>query len=336
MHNIVLIGCGHMGAAHLDDIYLREDICVYGVVDIMEERAKLVAKKYNAKSYSTDFMCYMQDENVDIIICATYPSTHLQILKECVKYNKHLLCEKPITANLEDGKEFVSIVNSASIKVQIGYILRYNETYQRVAKMIQEGAIGSPIVLRMTQNHHTIEWGKYLALIKESSPIIDCGVHYIDVCRWFTGAEVINVGGISLTTEKDVPQGKYNYGMITMKLSDGSVAYYESGWGNTIAADNTKEFVGPKGRIKIVQSQNRFFNKEEGDLIEYYNVENKEYKNININCKRRPTGAELDNLINMIENNALSNPSIEDVYKSFEIAIKADNIIGPVRCCVKY
>ncbi|HOJ09594.1 MAG TPA: Gfo/Idh/MocA family oxidoreductase [Clostridiales bacterium] len=332
MHNIVLIGCGHMGTAHLEDIYLREDICVYGVVDIMEEKARLTAKKYNAKSFSTDYIRYMEDENVDIIICATYPSTHLQILKDCVKYNKHLLCEKPITDNLEDGKEFVSIVKNTSIKVLIGYILRYNETYKKVAEMIEEGAIGGPIVLRMTQNNHTVEWEKYLALIKETSPIIDCGVHYIDVCRWFTGAEVIDVGGISLTTEKDVPKGKYNYGMITMKLSDGSVAYYEAGWGKTVAADNTKEFIGPKGRIKIVQSHNRFFNKEEGDLIEYYNVENKEYKIINVNCKRRPTGAELDNLINMIENNAPSNPSIEDVYKSFEIAIKADDIIRPDIC----
>ncbi len=329
MYNVVLIGCGHMGAAHLDDIYLLDDICIYGVADILQERAKLFARKYNAKSYNADYISYMQDENVDIIICATYPSTHLQILKDCVKYNKHLLCEKPITANLEDGKEFISIVNSASIKVQVGYILRYNETYKTVAKMVQEGKIGSPIILRMTQNYHTINWQKYLALIKETSPIIDCGVHYIDVCRWFTGAEVIDVGGISLSTEKDVPQDKYNYGMMTMKLSDGSVAYYESGWGNTIATDNTKEFIGPKGRIKIVQRENRLSNREEGDLIEYYNVETSEYKNININinCDRRPTRAELNHLIDMIENNSPSNPSIDDVYKSFEIVINADKKI---------
>jgi len=327
MYNVVLIGCGHMGMVYMDDIYMREHICIYGVADVVEERAMLFAKKYNAKSYKSDYMYYMLDENVDIIICATYPSTHLQILKECVKYNKHLLCEKPITTNLDDGKEFVSIVKDAKIQVHVGYILRYNETYKTVAKMIQNGAIGSPIILRMTQNHHTINWQKYLTLIKETSPIIDCGVHYIDVCRWFTGAEVVDVGGISISTEKDVPLDKYNYGMVTMKLSDGSVAYYEAGWGNTIAADNKKVFIGPNGRIEIVQKENRLSNKEEGDLIEYYNVENKEYKTININCERRPTNAELSHLIDMIENNAPSNPSIDDVYKSFEIAIKADNII---------
>ena len=52
--------------------------------------------------------------------------------------------------------------------------------------MIKDGAIGSPIVMRMVQNHHTMNWAWYLELIKQTSPIIDCGVHYIDVIKWFT------------------------------------------------------------------------------------------------------------------------------------------------------
>lgn len=331
MYNIVLIGCGHMGAAHLDDIYMREDLCLYGVVDTSEQKAKLFARKYGAKSFHTDYMQYMTNENVDIIICATYPSTHLQILKACVKYHKHLLCEKPIAANLEDGREFISIVRNADIKVQIGFILRYNDTYKTVAKMIREGAIGKPVMFRMTQNHHTMDWQKYLTLILETSPVIDCGVHYIDVCRWFTGAEITHIDGISLTTEPDVPADKYNYGMITFRLSDGSSGYYEAGWGNTVAADNTKEFIGPKGRIRITLRDSRAADREEGDLIEYYRAADKRYDTINVNCKRRPTGAELDHLIEMINSNAASNPSVDDVSKSFELSMKADELIRNAR-----
>ena len=56
--------------------------------------------------------------------------------------------------------------------------------------MIRSGAIGSPIIMRMSQNHHTMDWQKYLNLICETSPILDCGVHYLDVMRWFTVAEI--------------------------------------------------------------------------------------------------------------------------------------------------
>ena len=327
MYNIVLIGCGHMGAVHLNDIYMMENICIYGVVDTNIERAKDFAKRYNAKSYDTSYEKYFEDENTDIFICATYPKTHLEILKECVKYNKHLLCEKPITATEKEAKEFIDIVKNTNIKVQIGYILRFNETYKTVASMIKDGAIGSPLIIRMNQNHHVMDWKKYGALLENASPIVDCGVHYVDICRWFTGSDVADINGIASRIDNEVCESSYNYGMITMTLSDGSIAYYEAGWGNTVAADNLKEFIGPLGRIRIVEREHRPNCQEEGDLIEYYRYPEKEYKTINVNCKRRPTGAQLEHLIKMIEEDVPSLPSIDDISESFFTVIKADKLL---------
>ena len=326
MYNVVLIGCGHMGEVHLSDIYTSEDVNIYGVVDLCEERAREFQKKFGADSYDVDYLRYLKDERCDIVICATYPDTHLEILKQCIKYKKHLICEKPITPDLQSAKEFVSLVKSADIKVLIGYILRHNQTYQKVADMIQNDFIGKPIVMRMTQNHHVIKWGKYRALLENASPIVDCGVHYIDVARWFTGAEIEKVGGISAVMDAQCPDGQFNYGLMTMHLSDGSVAYYEAGWGGSIAANNVKEFIGPKGRIRIVERENRMWH-EEGDLIEYYEKNSSEYHIINVDCIRRPTGAQLRHLIQMIEEDVPALPTIDDVYRSFEVAINADAVL---------
>jgi len=326
-YNVVLVGCGHMGAAHMDDIYYRDNINIEGVVDLDSDKAKSFARKYGACSWSTNYKNYLKDKNVDIVIIATYPSSHLKILKDCIAAGKHVLCEKPITTNLKEGKEFVRLVKNADTKILIGHILRHNTTYQTVAKMIQEGAIGSPIIMRMVQNHHTMDWNKYLTLIKETSPIIDCGVHYIDIMRWFTGAEVVNVSGVGLRTEADVPEDKYNYGLITLTFSDGSIGYYEAGWGNTIAANNLKEFVGPKGRIRIIYKKDRIDHQEEGDLIEYYKYPEKTYEMINLDSNRKPTYEQLKCLIDMIEKDAPACPSIDDVYTAFAIAVMADKKI---------
>jgi len=228
IYNILLVGCGHMAAAHLDDIYYRENIRIKGVVDIDESKAKLFCKKYGAASYSTYYKTYLSDTEVDIVIIATYPSSHLQIVQDCINAGKHVLCEKPITNNLEQGKKFVEIVKASKTKILVGHILRHNESYKKIEEMIHKDAIGHPIVMRMVQNHHTIDWNKYLNLIVETSPIIDCGVHYIDIMRWFTKAEFVSVSGLTQITEPDVPKDKYNYAIMTAKLSDGSVAYYES------------------------------------------------------------------------------------------------------------
>jgi len=316
-----------MGAAHLDDIYCKENIEVVGVADCKEEQARFFAKKYGAQNWDTDYTRLLENSKVDVVIIATYPSSHLPILKKCLAWGKHVICEKPIAATLEDGKAFVKLVKESKSKVLVGYILRHNLAYQKVGEMIRSGAIGSPIIIRMVQNHHTIDWQKYLKLIKETSPIIDCGVHYVDVMRWFTQEEVIDVNGVGLRTEQDVPVDKYNYGIITLRMSGGSVAYYEAGWSNTISSANVKEFIGPKGRIKLIQKNDRYTHQEEGDLIEYYQYPEKTYKPININCNRKPTGAQLDYLINMIENGVDSIPSIDDVYKSYEIVMRADALI---------
>lgn len=327
IYNVVVIGCGHMGKAHLEDIYFRDDIRIYGVADICEEKARLFAKRYGALSYSTDFNQYIRDSKVDIVIVATYPSSHLDILKKCIENGKHVLCEKPITTSLEDGEEFVRLVKSAKSKVLVGHILRHNESYKKIGDMLKNGAIGKPIIMRMVQNHHTIKREKYLKLIEETSPIIDCGIHYIDVMRWFTGAEITNVSGVCQRLSSDIPEGKYDYGIITAKLSDGSVAYYEAGWSNTMASSNVKEFVGPRGRISLTFRENRYRDSEEGDLIEYYRYPEKTYETININCKRKPTWEQFKHLISMIEEGTPAVPSIDDVFRSFYIAVKADEAI---------
>lgn len=327
-YNVALIGCGQMGAAHLDDIYYKENVKITYVCDLDPERTALFKRKYNAENEIWDFHECIAKEDVDIVIAATYPSTHLSILKECITHKKHLICEKPITANLTDGEEFVKLVKeNPDVKVLIGHILRHNETYNKVYEMIKNDAIGFPVIMRMAQNHHTMNWQKYLNLIKETSPIIDCGVHYIDVMRWFTGAEITSVSGVGLRTDEDVPEDKFNYGIMTVKLSDGSVGYYEAGWANTMSSDNLKEFIGPKGRIKLVYRKDRQTHQEEGDLIEYYKYPERTYQLINIDSKRKPTGRQLDCLIDMIETNSEANPTIDDVWKSFEVAAKADRII---------
>ncbi len=328
IYKVALIGCGHMGEAHIQDIYYKQNVEISWVCDLDKEKTAFFKKKYNAKYESNDYNECIASDETDVVIVATYPSTHLEILKKCIEHKKHCICEKPIATNLEEGKEFTRLVKeNPDVKVLVGHILRHNETYNKVGQMIKEGAIGSPIIMRMVQNHHTMDWKKYLALITETSPIVDCGVHYLDVMQWFTGSQITEISGIGLRTEEDVPQDKYNYGMMTVKLADGSVGYYEAGWSNTIASDNLKEFIGPKGRIKLVFRKDRNTHQEEGDLIEYYKYPEKVYQFINLDCKRKPTGKQFDHLVDMIEKGIEANPTIDDVLSSFELALKADEKI---------
>ena len=328
IYNVVLIGCGHMGEVHMEHIYYKDDICVSCVCDKDEARAKEFQRRFNAKSISVNAEECISRKETDIVIIATYPSTHLELLRICLKYKKHVICEKPFATTLEDGKEFVRLVKAnPDVKVLVGHILRHNATYRKVAKMIKEGAIGHPIIMRMSQNHHTMNWDRYRRLIEETSPIVDCGVHYLDVMQWFTNASITDISGIGMRTEEDLPPNKFNYEMVTVKLSDGSIGFYEAGWTKTIASNNMKEFVGPKGSIRLIFAKDRMNHQEEGDLIEYYSLEDKTYHTINVNSERKPTDVQMRCLIRMIEEELPDRPTIDEVYASFEAAMKAEESI---------
>ena len=102
-------------------------------------------------------------------------------------------------------------------------------------------------------------------------------------------------------TEDDVPQDTYNYGIMTIRFDGGSMGYYEAGWANTCSSDNTKEIIGPKGRLKLIYQKDRLYNAEEGDLIEWYKYPEKEYVTINSPCDRKPADDQFLYLIRMIE-----------------------------------
>ena len=98
-YNVALIGCGQMGAAHLEKIYYKENVNIEYVCDLDISKAEFFKRKFNARKAVTESDECISDKNVDIVIIAVYPSLHLSLLEKCLQYKKHVICEKPIAAN---------------------------------------------------------------------------------------------------------------------------------------------------------------------------------------------------------------------------------------------
>ena len=189
-YGVMLIGCGHIGCEHLAGIYCQDNIRIEAVVDVNAETARRTARQYAARHYGTDYRPFLSDPAVEIVIIATYVASHLSILKDCLAHGKHVLCEKPIAASIDEGRAFYEAVKRASSQVLIAHILRHNQSYIRIRQLIAQGAIGELKLMRMVQNHHAMNWSRYRRLLEDCSPIVDCGVHYIDVMQWFAGCRV--------------------------------------------------------------------------------------------------------------------------------------------------
>lgn len=335
IYGVVLVGCGYIGASHLDDIYYRDNIKIVGVVDIDEAAARLFARKYGAESYSTDYRDYLTNSEADIFIIATYTDTHLEILKACAEHGKHVLCEKPVADNLKDSIEFVRVAKSAKSRVLVGHILRQNRSYRKMAEMIRDGAIGQPRVFRMVQNHHAVNWERYSRLLDFCPPLVDCGVHYIDVAQWFSGSKIVQVSGSSTIVDNDLSGDNYNYSIMSARTENGVLFNYESCWSKNIMAQNLKEFIGNHGYIKFTLACDRCDGHELGDQILWFDGVQNQHHMINVKSVYKDMYGQLCELIRMIENPDYDpDPTLDEVESTMKVAFAADKAVRtgvPVR-----
>ena len=327
VYNVVLIGCGHIGKSHISDIYYRENIHITAVVDKDIHIAKEFQRMYSAEYADTEYLPYLEMPEVDIVIIATPVHFHLKMLKDALAHGKHVLCEKPLATNYEDGKAFYELCKQAKTKVSVGHILRHNATFQKVKELVEQGVIGQLKVARMVQNHHIMKEDRYHALLRDCSPLLECGVHYFDLIQWISGGTITAVSGFGakIAGYDDI---QYDYGVANLFLDNGVVGYYEAGWNLAISSANIKEFIGDAGSISVTLRQFRGEHTEEGDRIEVYHNATKTYETINVPSEYKPMYQQLSALIDLIEGRPSDAPSMDEVYRAFCIGIAADKAVA--------
>ena len=116
--------------------------------------------------------------------------------------------------------------------------------------------MGRPLAMRMNLNQQSSgdTWGVHKNLLNSLSPIVDCGVHYLDVMCQMTESKPLSVSAIGVRLSEEIPNDNYNYGQLQIRFADGSVGWYESAWGPMISetAFFVKDVIGPKGSVSIV------------------------------------------------------------------------------------
>ncbi|MDD3926914.1 MAG: Gfo/Idh/MocA family oxidoreductase [bacterium] len=254
--NVSLIGCGGMGCAHLEALLAGGRAEVVSVVDKVEARAGECMMKYGAARCGVDYLDEVTGEDVDVVVIATIPSQHHAIAIAALEHGKHVLCEKPISHTLESAQAMAEAAAKGRGKLLVGHQLRYMQPWPEVISKLRDGLIGKPLVMRMIGNQQTFgqTWEAQKRLIADTSPLTDCGVHYIDLMRLIAGCNAVSVYAQGACLDRSLPEGQYNYGLMQVRFADGSAGFYEAGWGPMIS-DNAwyvKDFFGPQGSYGMV------------------------------------------------------------------------------------
>jgi predicted dehydrogenase len=201
-----------------------------------------------------DYYTALAETTPDAVSINTYPDTHEAYAIAALEADCHVFIEKPLADTVAGAERVAAAAKKYNKKLVIGYILRVHPSWEKFVEVAQ--TMGKPLVMRMNLNQqsHGIMWDVHRNLMKSLSPIVDCGVHYIDVMCQMTRSKPVWVSAIGARMTEDIPAGNYNYGQLQIRFEDGSVGWYEAGWGPMMSetAFFVKDVIGPKGCVSIV------------------------------------------------------------------------------------
>ncbi|RDU94685.1 gfo/Idh/MocA family oxidoreductase [Trinickia dinghuensis] len=190
----------------------------------------------------------------DVVAVCTYTSSHAELAIKALEAGAHVFVEKPLAPTLEEAQAVIDAAERCARKLVIGYILRHHPSWSTFIEKSRE--VGPPYVMRLNLNQQSSgkSWEIHKRLMQTTSPLVDCGVHYVDVMCQITDAKPVQVRGMGLRLSSEIDDNQVNYGHLQVVFEDGSVGWYEAGWGPMFSetAYFVKDVVGPRGAVSIV------------------------------------------------------------------------------------
>ncbi|GAB3807007.1 Gfo/Idh/MocA family oxidoreductase [Spirosoma humi] len=251
---VLVVGCGNMGASHAIAYQTTDGFEICGIVSTGNSKVVLNERLGGGYALFSDYETALKETQPDAVCISTYPDTHEAFALMAFEQGCHVFMEKPIADTVEGAKRVMAAAQKANKKLVIGYILRHHPSWAKFVEVAQ--GLGKPLVMRMNLNQqsHGTMWTVHRNLMKSLSPIVDCGVHYIDVMCQMTRSKPLQVNAIGARLSNDIPVGNYNYGQLQIRFEDGSVGWYEAGWGPMMSetAFFVKDVIGPDGCVSIV------------------------------------------------------------------------------------
>lgn len=262
---VLVAGCGHMGASHARAYHSMDAFQIVGLVSRTPASRNQVSEELGGLPTFNSFEQALATTGPDIVSINTYPDTHADYVRMGLEASCHVFVEKPLAETAEEAQSLIDLAHQRDRKIVIGYILRVHPAWTKFIDLSRQ--LGKPLVMRMNLNQQSSgdQWETHRNLMNSMSPIVDCGVHYVDVMCQMTRARPLTVSAIGARLSDEIAPDMYNYGQLQVSFDDGSVGWYEAGWGPMMSetASFVKDVVGPLGSISIVDEV-----KEQTDDIE--------------------------------------------------------------------
>lgn len=141
----------------------------------------------------TDYRGVLDDSGIDAVFVVTPTLYHHDIVVAAAQAGKHVFCEKPMALSVAECREMIDSAQAAGVKLQIGFMRRFDEGFRLAKARIDDGEIGSVVLIRSVTHGPSAPQEWMLDVRKSNGPLAEVNSHDIDTLRWYAGSEFSQV-----------------------------------------------------------------------------------------------------------------------------------------------
>jgi predicted dehydrogenase len=248
-----VIGLGRLGSSYAK--YLNGRIPgskLVAVSDVNEEAATTLAAELGVSKKYSRYEDLIGDAEVEGVVIVSPTSTHQEIVAAAASKGKAIFCEKPLSISLAAAEEMQRTVEQTGVFFQMGFMRRFDKGYLAAKRKIEEGAIGKPVVFKSSSRDPYRPSLEYLDPAHSGGLFIDCGIHDLDLARWYMGdiASVYSIGG-TLAYPEMKAIGDIDNAITSLYFTSGALGTIDLSRNGVYGYDIRTEILGTEGTLKI-------------------------------------------------------------------------------------
>jgi inositol 2-dehydrogenase len=251
---IGLIGAGRMGRVYANTLaYSISEVDLVAVADPDQAVLNEVAGRYNIPTRYNDYRALLDDQNVEAVVVTSPTGTHAEVIIAAAAAGKDIFSEKPLSQSLEACDRAMAAVERAGVKLQMGFMRRFDPPYVAASQKILEGVIGQPVMFKAVSRDPKRTSLEFARRENSGGMILDMGVHDFDLARWLMGSEVTRVcsEGACLAFPELKGVGDIDNTVINLRFANDAVGNIDLSRNAVYGYDIRTEVLGTEGSLWI-------------------------------------------------------------------------------------
>ena len=249
-----VLGVGEMGRRHAEN--LRRSVPnarLVAVADMSADRARQVAGELEIDASFSSVEDLIERKDVDAVVIAVPDKFHAKAIEVAAAAGKDILCEKPIAVSLADAQRALEAVTKAGVRLQIGFMRRYDPAYAAAKKRVEAGEIGEPVLFKSVGRDKDIPPIAAYQSNVNGMLFYNNTIHDFDLARWLMQDDVTEVHAFTtVAIRPEVAQfGDVVASVVNLKYRRGAIGNVESYAQAVYAYDVRTEIVGSKGSVFV-------------------------------------------------------------------------------------